>query len=132
MPERPYIDDRDSIPNEAVLWRWVGPDWWRKTDDGSFEVSSGAFQDRKESGAASFFLAEEVLRSGRRPEDLVHGRSRFGLVELSVAAVRDCGLGVCRDPTPDEPAHVLVFGKKSGAVKNHLKRSCTWLITPPE
>lgn len=130
MPERQYIDDRDSIPNEAVLWRWVGPDWWRRLDDGSIDLTSGAFQDRKESGAASFFLADEVLSSGRSAEDLVRDRPRFGIIELTAAAVRDCGLGICRDPTPEEPAHLLVFGKKTGGVKKLLKGYSSWVILP--
>jgi hypothetical protein len=36
-----------------------------------------------------------------------------------------------RDPTNDEPAHALVFGKKTRNVQRKLAKGAHWIISPP-
>jgi hypothetical protein len=54
----------------------------------------------------------------------------WGLIEISVASVREIGLGVEKDPRPDDPHHVLVHGKKTGSVRRKLKAACVWVRRP--
>jgi hypothetical protein len=131
MSNPEQVDD-STIPDSAILWRWITPQWYRIDDHAAYRVSSGAFQDSKESGAASFFLADEVLKSGRSARDLLTGKQDYGVVALSAGSLRELGLKIVRDPTEDEDAHILVFGKKTGSVKNRMRDAATWVVRPDQ
>jgi hypothetical protein len=45
--------------------------------------------------------------------------------------IPDDAVGIARDPLPDEPAHALVFGKKTKAVKSRLAKGSSWVVPPP-
>lgn len=64
------------------------------------------------------------------PFTLLQGWEGHGLVSLSIAVLRDCALGVVRDPLPDEPWHALVWGRKTGSVRKKLVRAAEWIERP--
>ena len=129
MPGRDHKADT-SIPDDAILWRLVNPHFQKDDGHGGIRFTTQAFQNRPESQATSFFLADVVRESGRVVEDLVADRPGFGVVAISVRDVRSLGLKVIRDPTDDEPAHVLVPGKKTGAIRTGLKKAAQWVVRP--
>ena len=129
MPRQDHKADT-SVPDEAILWRLINPHFQKADGHGGIRFTTQAFQNRPESQATSFFLADIVLESERVVEDLVADKPGFGVVAISVGDVRSLGLQVIRDPTDDEPAHVLVPGKKSGAIKTRLKEAAQWVVRP--
>ncbi|HEY7617399.1 MAG TPA: hypothetical protein VH744_11395, partial [Terriglobales bacterium] len=125
------VDD-STIPDSALLWRFISPQWYKVDDHGAYRVSSGAFQDSTESGATSFVLADEVLKSGRSIQDKLAGKKDFGLVALSAGTLRELGLNIVRNPTENEEAHILVFGKKTGSIKNRMRDAAKWVVRPDQ
>ena len=97
MPRQDQTDDA-GIPDEAALWHLIGPEWWQPDERGGIRATSQAFQNRKESQAPSFLLADVVRSSGREAEDLVANMPGYGVVELTVRDIRSLGLEVIRDP----------------------------------
>lgn len=78
----------------------------------------------------SVLLAEVMERSGRTEGDALAGHSGFGLASITAGLARICEQGVAPDPVPDEPAHAVVFGKKTQAVKRRLAKEAVWVIKP--
>lgn len=64
------------------------------------------------------------------PEDVLAGHAGFALASFKAGLARKCGQGVARDPLPEEPAHALVFGVKSKALRRRLARESVWVIPP--
>lgn len=54
-----------------------------------------------------------------------------GLTAISVRVLRDNGLGIERDPLPQDPSHVLVYGEKSPAIRGRLVQAAVWLVKVP-
>lgn len=79
----------------------------------------------------SVLLADAVVASGREPVDVLAGYQGFGLASLTAGLARRCSQGVARDPLPDEPAHAVVLGDKTGAVRKRFARDCYWVVLPP-
>jgi hypothetical protein len=128
-----YEDDHDIRDDETVLRRV--PPQWIKNDVTTNDLipSSGAFQDRKESGAMSVGLLSEIRARDLGPEVMLAGYGpAYGLVSLSVREVRALGQGVVRAPTDAEPWHALVFGPKPKKVQAALKLGCEWVVRPRE
>lgn len=126
-----YEDDR-NIPDEDVVLRRV-PGLWIRRDPvtGAPTVSSGAFQNRKESGAMSVGLLSEIRQRGRDPLVMLEGMGpEYGLVSLTVGQLRVQGQGVVRAPTDPEPWHALVLGPKPKSVQAAFKLDCTWVRHP--
>ena len=64
----------------------------------------------------SVSLADVVLVRGGAPEDMIRSLPGFGLAAITAALARRCDQGVARDERPDNPAHALVFGRKTKAI----------------
>ncbi len=129
MPQSGDRADK-SIPSDAVLWRLISPEFQKPDELGGIRVTTQAFQNRPESLATSFVLADAVHESGRVAGDLVADKPGYGVVAISVGDIRDMKLEVIRDPQPDEPGHVLVPGKKTRSIKRRLKEAARWVVQP--
>ncbi len=128
-----YRDD-PSIKDDEGLWRNIPP-WHLVRDDtsGTIRISSAAFDDDKDGSPMSVSLAEVVLQHGRNPEDLIRSLPDFALAAITAEVARGCNQGVIRDPTPQNPAHALVFGdKKRKRVRRRLAKAAEWVIPPPD
>lgn len=127
-----YRDD-PAIPDEAQLFRRIPP-WHFIRDEnvGKTRPSSAAFEDHPNGSPMSVILADTLAETGRIPETILAGHEGFALVTFSVELARECGQGVARDPLPDEPAHAVVFGKKTQGVKKKLARGASWVVKPSE
>ena len=131
MSDRELTDD-PSIADNADLWRRVPPR--HIVDDhntGGKRISKAAFDDSDDGSPMSVVLAELVLQSARTPQHILVGYDGFSLVAISAGLVRSKQQGIVRDPIPGEPAHALVFGKKTDSVRRALARGSKWIVGPP-
>jgi hypothetical protein len=78
----------------------------------------------------SVVLAEVLEDAGRPLSDALAAHEGFALVAFSAGDARSCGQAIERDPTPEEPAHGLVCGSKTKAVKKRLARASRWIVRP--
>lgn len=124
------VDDV-TIANDAALWRRVPP-WHIVPDEnrGGHRVSSAAFEDDQDGSPMSVVLGDDVLASDRTAESVLADYSGFALARICAGLARELKQGICRDPTVDEPAHALVFGKKSKGVSRAMSRASVWIIPP--
>ena len=127
MATTAYNDD-PTIPDGAVLWRRVPP-WHFFYDEnlGRVRPSSAAFDDDTDGEPLSIVLAAE----SDGPERVLAGHAGYALAAFTAGLARECNQGIARDPLPDEPAHALVFGRKTRSVRNRLAQSATWVVPPP-
>lgn len=122
-----YSDD-PSIPDDAELWRRIPP--WHFVDDenlGQIRPSSAAFEDHPDGSPMSVILGGE----GRDLQEALVGHQGFALASITAALARELGLGVARDPRPDEPAHAVVFGRKNKRISRRLAKGSSWVVLPP-
>jgi len=80
----------------------------------------------------SVVLANLVKRDDRGPRDALGGHEDFALAAITAGLARRCEQGVAREPRPDEPAHGVVFGKKTDSVRKKFARQAEWVIPPPD
>lgn len=120
--------DDPTISDEAELWRRIPP-WHFVRDENTQRVrpSSAAFDDHPDGSPMSVLIAEEA----GAPNPVLANYEGFALASITAGLARMCKQGVARDPTPNEPAHALLFGKKSNSVRKQLAKQSHWVIAPP-
>lgn len=89
-----------------------------------------AFQDNPDSVSVALGIVLDDL--GLAPDVVVEPFPGYGLWRLSVALVRELGLGVVKDPTEREEWHGSVYGKKTKRVKTSLALNGEWVRRPAE
>ena len=94
--------------------------------------SKAAFYNDEDGSPMSAALADLVLASGRSPHHFMTGHEGFALASITAGLARSKDQGVARDPQPNEPAHALVFGKKTASVSRALAKGSVWVIEPSE
>lgn len=127
-----YKDD-SNIADEAVLWRRIPP--WHFVFDqnlGRWRPKSAAFCNHPNGTPMSILLADLVEQEGRGPRDALAGLEDFGLAAINAGLARRCEQGVAHDPSPDEPAHGVVFGKKTDSVRKRFAKQSEWVVPPPD
>jgi len=146
--ESPYVDDPVGVPPRARLIRRVNPRFcdWRTLDaEGNPRVTRQAVQFYTEAMAARVGCPgpalSVIVESLADPPEMLRGRcAGDGLASITAAVVRgDAGeRGIQLWPTPEEPAHAVVFRVDGGkdlpaSVKKRLAEhlSKNW-IAPPE
>jgi hypothetical protein len=94
------------------------PPWHFIHDEnlGQIRPSSAAFEGHPNGSPMSVLLAAEA----GNPQNALVGHQGFALASITAALAREQGLGVARDPRPDEPAHAMVFGKKNKRISRRL------------
>ena len=127
------FNDDLTITDDAALWRRI-PSWHFVYDEnlGRMRPSSAAFDNDGDDHPMSIVLAELVLVSGRNHTEILAGHIGFALAQFTAGLARSKQQGVQRDPLSDEPAHALVFGKKSGSVKRAFANASQWIVPPLE
>ena len=152
-----FVDDATTIPDDAVVFRRIHPDFidWSVIDDlGRPRLTSQGFQDypadmaRAEFGLPGACMSvgvEAVLVShGHGPSKMLEDYDdRYGVARLRAGDLRtltrDDGAtiaqGVMPNPTPAEPWHSVVFSqhaeKKNKTVQKKICQVAVWEI-PPE
>jgi hypothetical protein len=125
-----YSDD-PTIHDEAELWRRIPPWHFVKDENvGQVRPSKAAFDNHQNGSPMSVVLADVVTESGRDPSAVLAGHEGFALAAITAGLARQCEQGVARGPLSDEPAHAVVFGKKTDGVKKRLARGSRWIVPP--
>lgn len=119
-----YVDD-PSIEDTADLWRRITPEWVVFDENaGTWRITSQAFQDRKDGPMSALIAAEDSI------ERALRAWPSYGIAAFPAGSARNQKLGIKRDPTPADASHAVVFGKKTGGVKNALVRASRLLVVP--
>lgn len=127
-----YSDDL-TILDEAELWRRIPPWHFVKDENlGQVRPSKAAFDNHPNGSPMSIVLADVVTEAGRGPDAILAGHKEFALAAITAGLARECQQGVAREPLPDEPAHAVVFGKKTDGVKKKLAKRARWVVPPPD
>ena len=130
MADGAYHDD-PSIPDNAALWRRIHPSWWVPDENrGRLRLTSAAFADHPNGTPMSVLIEDVVLSAGRSPEDVLAPFKGYAMASIKAGLARECSLGVMREPLPEEPAHAVVFGKKTKQVRRKLASGSEWIIEP--
>jgi hypothetical protein len=123
--------DDPSIADHSLRLRRIPAAWVvQDSVDRGLRPSSGAFGAHPDGSPMSVVLAEVLENAGRPLSDALAAHEGFALVAFSAGDARSCGQGVERDPTPEEPAHGLVCGTKTKAVKRRLAKASRWAVGP--
>jgi hypothetical protein len=123
--------DDPTITDDTDLWRRIPPQWFVLDENrGGIRPASAAFDDDPDGGHMSVFLATVMLELGRGPQDALAGHPGFALAAITAAVARAAGQAIVRRPTPEEPAHAEVVGRKTGSVKKALYRAARWVVPP--
>lgn len=131
MSTASYADD-PSIRDEAELLRRIPPQHFvPDQNQGGIRISSAAFKDHANGSPMSVVLAEELARTGRNPHDVLIGHDGFALAMITAGLARGCDQGVAREPLENEPAHAVVFGRKTHGIRRRLAAGARWMIPPP-
>jgi hypothetical protein len=132
MEQDTYKDDL-TVTNDEWLWRRIPP-WHVYFDEnlGRSRPSKAAFEDDADGRPMSVVLATVVINANRTPNDVLRGHEGFALAQITAGLARSKQQGVQRDPRPDEPAHALVFGRKSDSARRAFAKSCQWILPPPD
>jgi hypothetical protein len=103
--------DQPLFRPDDQFYRYIHP----KLADEEGWPNSGAFDDDE--------LSVDWARLTTLNEALV-ARPRHGVVAITKATCDELGLDVRHDPLPGNPAHCLILGRKSGAIRRRLKEQC--------
>ncbi|MDE3180806.1 MAG: hypothetical protein KGM47_14255 [Acidobacteriota bacterium] len=128
MSPTTFTDD-PSIPDDAELWRRVRPDFQKMDAAGRPRATSQAFQEPSNGTPMSVLLADQVKAGGRDLKDVLADYPGHKMASFRAGFARTLGLGIARDPTPQEPAHAVVVGNKTGSVRKGLSLTAD-LIAP--
>lgn len=121
-----YVDD-PSIADDTLLLRRIltRPDLSVVWDDnlGRWRPSSAAFDDHPNGTPMSVVLSDTLESLGRPLESALDGHEEtHSLAAITANDARHHAQGVAREPTVEEPAHGVVFGKKSKKARSSLAK----------
>src|SRR5665213_3285313 len=119
MPEDTRRDD-PGIPNTDRLFRRV-PSHQLISEPGNMPRPSSAVFKNPE---LSVNIESLMTGQARAPEDTLTGYNGQFLCSITAGQVREFGHSVVKDTEPpNDPAHGLVLGKKSGSFANAMVRA---------
>lgn len=125
-----FVDDL-SIGNADILWRRIARSQIVQDHNlGQLRPSSAAFEDSPDGSPMSAIWEKLHRELGLTESDALKGHQGFGLASFYVALARELGQGIQRDPLPESPAHVLVFGHKPKSFRRKLAQSVQWVKLP--
>lgn len=145
--ESPYTDERNSIPEDALLYRRIYGEFidWSSVDaEGRPRLTGQAFQDYSLQAAQRLGLPAPCMsvalglileEHGLPPEKVLEGYDdTYGLAVLTAGDARSLYQGVMTKPTTDEPWHAIVFSinssKKNKTVRSALAEKAQWVHVP--
>lgn len=129
-----YKDDT-SVTNETLLLRRIPskPNLNVVWDGnlGCWRPSSASFENDVDGSPMSIQLSDTLTQLGLPLEQALAGHEEgFSLAAFTAAVARESGQVIVRDPTPEEPAHGLVAGKKTKSISRKLAKQFRWIVPP--
>ena len=129
-------DDRQAIPDDAYVVRYVHRDQLIPNPDGTRLLTSAAFSETSEDQDRYQSMSVDIF--DRLQKDNVDPRTRLppnheGAVLIPAGSLRKLGLQVGPDPMQsNDHYHAGVWGVKGSLRKKIKKRCCRWLIKPSD
>lgn len=124
MADAGYSDDPTISNEEALLRRIPRKHIIYDGNMGRERPTTAAFENHPDGSPMSVLLlpiyVAEVLTEPSR-HALPEG---FALASITAGLARQCTQGVAREPLPGEPAHAVVFGKKTYRVRKKFAHNC--------
>lgn len=118
-----------EILDEASLLRRVHPAQIVPDGTGKLRVSTAAFTDPEMSVDAEPILIEDGLTWSFS----LQKHPGYSLVSFAAGVARHVNQAVEHKPKPKNRSHTEVIGRKTGAVKEHLRKTCIWVhLQSPE
>lgn len=135
MPGNASYEDDPTIAGDTLLLRRVltRPDVTVVWDENlnRWRPSSAAFDDHPNGTPMSIVLSDALEALGRPHESALAGHEdTHSLAAVKASVARQCAQGISREPTVDEPAHGIVFGRKSKKVRSTLAKQAVWVVPP--
>jgi hypothetical protein len=123
------VKDDPGISDDLELWRRIRKEdcVFDKNIGGRRPKSSPCFDDSTDGSSMSVSIAAEAAVS---PVEYLSMYPEEGLVKITVGQIRGLGLGITREPTPADPSHACIHGKKKKSIKGKLAVTCAWVISP--
>ena len=115
---------------ETMLWRRIHPMWVKQSGDGTFSVTSQAFQNLPGYDAFSVHDSKIASSEGMTPESVLADFPEYSMVQFSTKIALESGQTVDPCPEDNDPSHTHVTGNKSKSVKKKFKNGCEWLVLP--
>ena len=121
-----------AIEDDALVWRRIQSHHVAKTDD-SRRLASNFAQPSSMDGALSASLGSDaIVASGERALELhLKAFPDCGMAEVSAGDLRELGYTLTRDPTMEDPHHVLIHGAFSQSKRRKLAKTFTVVKWPP-
>jgi hypothetical protein len=121
------MPDDPTIPDAAIVWRYVVGTWVVAGKDGQgSRPSSGAFEDSSDDPMSAVLASPNRDPATAMPER--HRGTGAGVVLFEARFLRSLGLQLERDPQPDEPDHILVRGNKTRSLRRKLAENAKWAL----
>jgi hypothetical protein len=122
----PFVND-PTITDDDQLLRRVPECQWVEDGAGGWRPSSAAFNDIELSVdiASTLHALNEPITAPLR------GHDGYALVAISAGLARQHDQAVCRDPLHTNPAHGIVYGKKTNGTRKQLAKNSAWVVPPP-
>jgi hypothetical protein len=127
-PDSRFLDDI-TIPDPEKLLRRI-PEYHYPYDSkiGRHRISSAAFFDPNQQISVDrrSISTPEQTRNRNNPDP-----SNFGVAAVTAALARQLQQMVVSSPSHTNPAHALIVGKQTAAVRKKLAKAATIEIEPP-
>ena len=127
MPEP--IDDVSIGDDERLLHRV-------RTDDVVVDPATAQRRPSSATFRSKSNIISVDLASLTTPQKALEGYAHHTLVEIDVGTVRSLGCKVVRDPQPDNPSHVLLYGsgpdgRMTKSQAREIVSRCRWVPVEP-
>jgi hypothetical protein len=127
MPET--REDDLSINSVDRLFRRVPPNQLFTDEDGTQRPTSAVFKHSE----LSVNIESLMIHQTRLPEDTLANHPGDFLTSVKAGEVRCYGYPIVKDnEPPNDPAHGVVLGKKTGSFANAMVRAHQWIVPPPK
>ena len=120
------LHDDPAISDDDQLLRRVPPYHWVECPGPRCRPSSQTFEDDPD-GSLSVDIARLTTLAA-----VLSGHEQYAVIGLSARAARGSGLIVVADPQPQDLAHAIVVGNKTGSRRRALVRSAVWIVAPSD
>ena len=118
-----------TILDDDRLFRRVPQHQLFAEPDGTQRPTSAVFKNLE----LSVNIESLMIQQGRTPEDTLINHPNEYLAAITAGQVRQHKYPIVKDTEPpNDPAHGLVLGKKTGSFANAMIRQHQWIVPPPK
>jgi len=130
MPDEQGFTDDLSIPDNEVLWRRIRKDdIYTDNNSGKTRPKSTCFRDSTRPIPSPMSMTIACL-AGKSPQQYLKYYKEEAMVMLTAGQLKEHGLSIEPNPTPEDPGHAFIHGRKNKTIRRKLAEECEWVILP--